>query len=230
MQHVDVERLEKAKLRKALPYMIAGLVAVLLVTLIVVGFLLVPPQILYPTEVRNYQGQNLSSISNVYENAIKGTQFINQTTYRLTVTGLVNKSLSLSYDDMVNGHQKYQKVVTLHCVEGWSATILWEGVLVKDLLQQAGVAAGAQVVIFTAADGYTTSLPLDYLSNNSILLAYKMNGLVIPPERGFPFQLVAESQFGYKWIKWVTAIEVSDNVNYRGYWESRGYRNNATIG
>lgn len=230
MQHVDVERLEKAKLRKALPYMIAGLVAVLLVTLIVVGFLLVPPQILYPTEVRNYQGQNLSSISNVYENAIKGTQFINQTTYRLTVTGLVNKSLSLSYDDVVNGHQKYQKVVTLHCVEGWSATILWEGVLVKDLLQQAGVAAGAQVVIFTAADGYTTSLPLDYLSNNSILLAYKMNGLVIPPERGFPFQLVAESQFGYKWIKWVTAIEVSDNVNYRGYWESRGYRNNATIG
>ena len=229
MRHVDAEKLEKAKLRKALPYIIAGLVAVLLATLIVIIYPPLQPQILYPTEIRNYQGQNLSSIGNVYENAIKGTQFIDQTTYRLTVTGLVDKNLSLSYDDVVNSHQKYQKVVTIHCVEGWSATILWEGVLVKDLLQEAGVAAGAQVVIFTAADGYTTSLPIDYISNNSILLAYKMNGLVIPPERGFPFELVAESQYGYKWIKWLTGIEVSDNVNYRGFWESRGYPNNATI-
>lgn len=230
MHRFDVGRLEKAKYRRALPYIVVGLFAVLLVALIAVGLLLVPPRILYPSEVRNYQGQDLSSISDVRENAIAGTQFVNQTTYRLTVTGLVNKNLSLSYDDVINGHQKYQKVVTLHCIEGWSATILWEGVLVKDLLQEAGVAAGAQVVIFTAADGYTTSLPIDYINGNNILLAYKMNGLVIPPERGFPFELVAESQYGYKWIKWLTAIEVSDNVDYRGFWESRGYRNNATIG
>jgi DMSO/TMAO reductase YedYZ molybdopterin-dependent catalytic subunit len=54
-----------------------------------------------------------------------------------------------------------------------------------------------------------------------------MNGLVIPPERGFPFQLVAESKYGYKWIKWITKIELSDNTNYQGYWESRGYPNDA---
>ena len=52
-----------------------------------------------------------------------------------------------------------------------------------------------------------------------------MNNVTIPPEYGFPFQLVAESKWGYKWIKWVTKIEVSNDTNYTGYWESRGYTN-----
>jgi DMSO/TMAO reductase YedYZ molybdopterin-dependent catalytic subunit len=60
-------------------------------------------------------------------------------------------------------------------------------------------------------------------------LAYEMNEIPLPPERGFPFQLVAESKWGYKWIKWVTKIELSDDVNYKGYWESRGYSNNADL-
>jgi DMSO/TMAO reductase YedYZ molybdopterin-dependent catalytic subunit len=60
-------------------------------------------------------------------------------------------------------------------------------------------------------------------------MAYKMNGLVLPPERGFPFELVAESKYGYKWIKWITSIELSDNENYLGYWESRGFSNDATV-
>ena len=56
-----------------------------------------------------------------------------------------------------------------------------------------------------------------------------MNGLVLPPERGFPFQLVAESKFGYKWVKWITEIEVSDDAEYLGYWERRGYSNEADV-
>jgi DMSO/TMAO reductase YedYZ molybdopterin-dependent catalytic subunit len=60
-------------------------------------------------------------------------------------------------------------------------------------------------------------------------MAYKMNDVVLPDERGFPFQLVAESQAGYKWIKWITTIEVTDNPNYLGYYESHGSPNNATI-
>jgi DMSO/TMAO reductase YedYZ molybdopterin-dependent catalytic subunit len=70
---------------------------------------------------------------------------------------------------------------------------------------------------------------MEYIVNNNILLAYKMNNLTIPANRGFPFELVAESQYGYKWIKWLTGIEVSDNAGYLGYWESRGYPNNATL-
>ncbi len=60
-------------------------------------------------------------------------------------------------------------------------------------------------------------------------MAYKMNGLTLPPERGFPFQLVAEKKWGYKWIKWITGIELSDDEDYRGYWESRGYSNEADL-
>ncbi|MCW4053290.1 MAG: molybdopterin-dependent oxidoreductase, partial [Candidatus Bathyarchaeota archaeon] len=76
---------------------------------------------------------------------------------------------------------------------------------------------------------YSTSLPLEYIANNDILMAHKMNGIELPPERGFPFQLVAESKLGYKWIKWITEINLSDNEDYRGYWESRGYSNDADL-
>ncbi len=107
--------------------------------------------------------------------------------------------------------------------------ILWEGFLVKDLLYEAGINPEAVVVIFYAYDGYSTALPLDYVINNDILIAYKMNNVTLPPERGFPFQLVAESKFGYKWIKWVTKIEISNDVNYLGYWESRGWPNDASL-
>jgi DMSO/TMAO reductase YedYZ molybdopterin-dependent catalytic subunit len=70
---------------------------------------------------------------------------------------------------------------------------------------------------------------LEYIVDNDIILAYEMNGVELPPERGFPFQLVAESKWGYKWIKWITEIELSDDVDYRGYWESRGFSNEADL-
>ncbi|MCW4000901.1 MAG: molybdopterin-dependent oxidoreductase [Candidatus Bathyarchaeota archaeon] len=187
-----------------------------------------PPK-LYPEEIREYQGADLSSIADFRENSIKGPQYVNESTYRLKITGLVNQTLEYSYEEILSKFKSYQKATTLHCVEGWSVTILWEGFLVNDLLRDAGVKSDAVGVIFYAYDGYSTELPLDYLTSHNILIAYKMNGLVLPPERGYPFQLVAESQYGYKWIKWVTTIEVTDNPNYLGYWESRGYPNNATL-
>lgn len=187
------------------------------------------PKTLYPSEVTEYQGQDLSSISNIGYNAIAGTQYINATTYRLNVSGLVNQTLSLTYDKVLADFAPYQKVVTLHCVEGWSAKILWEGFLVKDLLAQAGADPNASTVIFRASDGYSTALPISYIQDNNILIAYKVNDVTLPSEHGFPFQLVAESQYGYKWIKWLTSIEVSNDSNHLGTWESRGYPNNATI-
>jgi len=187
------------------------------------------PRMLYPEEIREYAGQDLSSIGDFSENSIEGPQHVDVSTYRLTIRGLVNKTVEYTYDDVISGFQKYQKVVTLNCVEGWSVKILWEGFLVKDLLEEAGIDSQAVVVIFYAYDGYSTSLPLDFLLDNDILIAYKMNGLVLPPERGFPFQLVAESKYGYKWIKWITEIELSDNVNYKGFWESRGLSNDADL-
>ncbi|MCW4005470.1 MAG: molybdopterin-dependent oxidoreductase [Candidatus Bathyarchaeota archaeon] len=220
--------MEKTRFSKVRPYVVVLLGVALIVTLFVVGYPRAPKD-LYPSEIRDYEGQDLSSIGEFRENSISGPQHVNITNYQLAVSGLVDNTLQLSYRDVVNGHQQYQKVVTLYCVEGWDVTILWEGILVEDLLLQAGVKPEAKVVIFHAYDGYTTSLPIEYIQGNDILLAYKMNGLTLPPERGYPFELVAESQYGYKWIKWVTQIELSDDVDYRGYWERRGFPNNATL-
>ncbi|MEL7561828.1 molybdopterin-dependent oxidoreductase [Dehalogenimonas sp. 4OHTPN] len=181
-------------------------------------------------EIREYQGEMLSSVAKDFrENSIKGPQFIERESYRLEVSGLVNNPLSLSYSQLSEGFQDYQKVVTLYCVGGWDAKILWQGLKVEDLFIQAGLNLKANTVIFHAADGYTTSFPIEYLIENKILLAYKMNGVTIPPERGFPLILVAESKWGYKWIKWITKIELSDDINYQGYWESRGYSDSGDL-
>ena len=118
-----------------------------------------------------------------------------------------------------------KKVVTLYCVEGWDVTILWEGVLVKDIIEPSGILPSANTVIFYANDGYTTSFSLNYIINNNIIIAHSMNNITIPAERGFPFMLVAEDKWGYKWIKWITMIELSDDETYQGYWERRGYSN-----
>ncbi len=178
-------------------------------------------------EIRDYEGEKLGSINDFRENSISGPQYVNISTYKLAVTGLVQNEKTYSYGDVIDKHAHYEKVVTINCVEGWSVKILWEGVLLKDLLIEAGYNTDAQVVIFYAQDGYSTSLPLSYITSNNIMIAYKMNGVVLPPDRGFPFQLVAESKYGYKWIKWITQIEVSNDTSFRGYWESRGYSDNA---
>jgi DMSO/TMAO reductase YedYZ molybdopterin-dependent catalytic subunit len=180
-------------------------------------------------QVKEYQGERLSAIGDFHENSIKGPQRVDVNSYRLQVTGLVDKPLSYTYADVVSGNKSYNKLVTLDCTEGWSVKILWEGVLVSDLIDRAGVLPAANTVIFHAYDGYTTSLPLTYIRDKNIMLAYKMNGVELPPERGFPFQLVAGDKWGYKWIKWVTKIELSDNAGYKGYWEQSGYSNDGSL-
>jgi DMSO/TMAO reductase YedYZ molybdopterin-dependent catalytic subunit len=180
-------------------------------------------------EVREYEGEDLSSITDFRENSIKGVQRIDLEKYRLSIDGLVEDPLQYGFGEVTDNHESYHKVVTLHCVEGWSVRMLWEGVLVEDLIEAAKASPDANTVIFHASDGYTTSLPLDYIEDLDIMLAHKINGLVLPPERGAPFQLVAESKWGYKWIKWVTRIELSDDPSYRGYWESRGYSNDGDL-
>lgn len=180
-------------------------------------------------EIKEYEGIDLSSITDFRENSIKGPQYVDIDNYRLEISGLVENPTTYTFNETINNYQNYKKVVTLHCVEGWSVTILWEGVLLKDLIQEAGASQNATTVIFHAYDGYTTSLPIDYIVDQEILMAYKMNGVPLPPERGAPFQLVAESKWGYKWIKWITEIEISDNTDYKGYWERRGYSNEADL-
>jgi len=177
-------------------------------------------------QVREYKGKKLGSIEDFRENSIKGPQFVDLDSYELKITGEVETETTLSYAEVV-ALPTAQKAVTLNCVEGWSVDILWRGVRLADVINKAGIGPEANTVIFRCYDGYTTSLPLSFVLDRNLLLAYQMNGVNLPAERGFPFQVVAESKLGYKWAKWVTEIELSSDDQYKGYWEQRGYDNTA---
>lgn len=176
------------------------------------------------TYVPEYKGEKLGSLEDFRENSIKGPQHVDIEKYRLRITGLVNEEKEYTYDEILNNYQSYEKIVTLDCVEGWSVKILWEGILVKDLLNEAEISDDAKILIFHAEDGYSSTFLLDEFMSKDIIMAYKMNNITLPPTHGFPFQLVAENKWGYKWIKWITEIEVSDDIDYRGNWEIKGKR------
>jgi len=181
-------------------------------------------------EATEFQGVKLTPIKDQLNNALKGTQIIDMNTYKLTIDGLVDHPLSLSYADL-QAYPQISQLMQLNCVEGWNFTSKWTGPALSAIFRDAGVKPEALIAIFYTADvpvGYT-SLDLSYINTNNIILGMKLNDITLPPDRGFPFQVVAQSKFGYKWAKWVTRIELSSNTGFRGYWEKNGYNNNADI-
>jgi DMSO/TMAO reductase YedYZ molybdopterin-dependent catalytic subunit len=146
------------------------------------------------------------------------------------VDGLVDNALSLNYTDLL-AYPQVSKLTDLDCVEGWGFTAKWTGPTLDSIFADAKVKPEAKIAIFYTADdpeGYT-SLDLSYIQEKNIIIALKDNDITLPPNRGFPFQVIAEGKYGYKWAKWVTRIELSADTSFRGYWESRGYSNDANI-
>jgi DMSO/TMAO reductase YedYZ molybdopterin-dependent catalytic subunit len=181
-------------------------------------------------EATEFMGHKLTPLSQQNNNALKGTQYIDVATYSLTVDGLVDHPLSLSYADL-QAYPQISQLMDLDCVEGWNFTAKWTGPALTAIFNDAGVKPEAKIAIFHTADvpqGYT-SLDLSYLTGNNIIIALKDNDITLSPQRGFPFQVVAMSKYGYKWAKWVMRIELSSDTSFRGYWESRGYNNNADV-
>ncbi len=179
-------------------------------------------------EAAEYLGVKLTPIRQQGNNAVLGTQHINRTDYRLIVRGLVDRNLSIGYEELL-ALPAYSEVAYMPCVEGWGFNAKWTGFRVTDLLNQSGLMPSANYVVFHTQEGYSTGLPLDYLKEDKILMAYGINDITLPPQRGFPFQLVAKGRYGYKWAKWITDVEVTDRES-KGYWESRGYSNSAKVG
>ena len=179
-------------------------------------------------EIREYNGARLDPSIGPRDNSISGVQEVDISAYTLKVSGLVNNPVSLAYEDVV-ALPAFEKLITLHCVEGWDATILWKGALLKDIIDKASAKNTANTVIFHSVDGYTTSLPIRDIIDKNLMLAYSSNGIKLPASMGYPFIVVAEDKLGYKWARWVNEIELSDNPDYKGYWETRGYDNDADI-
>lgn len=180
------------------------------------------------TEVRDYKGVRLDPSVGPRDNSIKGVQNVDIASYSLQVTGLAEKPISLNYDEVL-AMDAYERLITLYCVEGWEATVLWKGARLKDIIDLAGAKETADTVIFHCVDGYTTSMPLQTIIDKDMLLAYNSNGIELPASLGFPFIVVAEDKLGYKWARWVNEIELTDNAYYQGFWEKNGYDNTADV-
>lgn len=175
-------------------------------------------------EATEFQGTALTPVAQQRTNALAGTKVIDQRSYTMTIDGLVDRPLTLDYADLLAREQQ-SWLMDLNCVEGWSFTGKWTGPSLAAILTEAGAQPDAKVAIFYTADlaeGYT-SLDLDFVLDNDLLLGMKINDLTLPAARGFPCQVVAKTKYGYKWAKWITRIELSADTEFRGYWEARGF-------
>jgi DMSO/TMAO reductase YedYZ molybdopterin-dependent catalytic subunit len=179
-------------------------------------------------EITEYKGQKLTPLREQKTTHIELPPKVDLAAYRLKVFGLVENPLELSYDEVLSFSQE-SRVITMNCVEGWRYTALWTGVRIVDLLEKARPKAEAKTVIFhTIGKEYTSSLPLEFIKQRKILLAYKINNITLPLQRGFPFMVAAEDKYGYKWVQWVEKIELYDK-DVKGYWEKRGFSDKADI-
>lgn len=157
--------------------------------------------------------------------------------WRLDVTGLVEKPLSLSRDQLLAMPARTQ--ITRHdCVEGWSCIAKWTGVPLSLILDEARIKPGARYVVFHCLDTIERSLSGEVKYYGSIdlvdayhpqtILAYGLNGKPLPVENGAPLRVRVERQLGYKMPKYIRRIELVDSfaslgLGKGGYWEDRGY-------
>jgi len=132
--------------------------------------------------------------------------------WRLSVDGLVASPGELSLADLKAFPSRSQ--VTLHCCEqGWSAIAEWTGVQLSTLLQAVGTKPEARYVVFYSVDDWWDSLDMFDALHPQTLLAYGMNGGELPVQHGAPLRLRVERQLGYKQLKYVGGIEVTDRLD-----------------
>ena len=153
---------------------------------------------------------------------------IDMNNYKLEITGLVDSSYTLTWKQVDDLPDMSSGIIIMYCVSGWEVWGNWAGIPVRDLLDKAGVKPSGKYVLFTTADGYSTSLPISYLEKYTALLAHDVNGAPLKPDHGYPLRLVAYGKFGYKWAKWITRLEVTDQSR-EGFWERFGYSDKADV-
>lgn len=133
---------------------------------------------------------------------------IDSETYRLKITGKVERPLSLEYDQILK-YPSMTDVVLLICPGFFANNGRWTGVNLKSLLQEAQVKKEAQYIDIKGAYGKGVRIPLKTIDQKRIFLAYRVNGETLPQKHGFPLRLVYEDAYGYDWVKYVDEIVVS---------------------
>ena len=146
--------------------------------------------------------------------------------YRLRVHGLVSTELDLSYEELLESEVVEQEA-DVHCVTRWSRLdCRWKGVQVAHLAKLAGVKDTAAHVIFEAANGYTSNVPLKEALLPANLVAWRLDGDLLEPQHGTPVRGVVPHLYFWKSAKWLTGIRFVAR-DEPGFWEVRGYHNHA---
>jgi DMSO/TMAO reductase YedYZ molybdopterin-dependent catalytic subunit len=155
---------------------------------------------------------------------------IPDSTYRLRIEGLVDRPVTLTLDEL-RSMPSTRLVKDFQCVTGWRVPdVPWEGVMLSDVLDLAGVRPDASALTFDSYDGLDTeSLTLDQARRSDVIVAYRMLGAPITTEHGGPVRLYVAPMYGYKSLKWLSTIRVVDRV-VPGYWEQNGYAVDGWIG
>ncbi|HSM65811.1 MAG TPA: molybdopterin-dependent oxidoreductase, partial [Ilumatobacteraceae bacterium] len=155
--------------------------------------------------------------------------------YELRVSGLVERELRLSFDDLLR-RDVVEHDITLTCVSNTIGGELvgnarWTGVRLDELLAEAGVQPGADQVVGRSVDGYTCGFPLDAATDGrNALVAFGMNGEPLPLQHGFPVRLIVPGLYGYvSATKWLVEIELTTFEDFEQYWVPRGYAERAPI-
>lgn len=152
--------------------------------------------------------------------------------WRLTVKGKVNHPLTLDYKQILS-RPSVKRIITINCIGnpvGGRAigNAEWEGILLKDLIEEANPHFFSSALILRAEDGYYESVPLRKAKHPAALLAYKMNGQPLTLSHGFPLRLLIPGLYGIKQMKWISEIEAANHPP-KGYWHKKGWSKQAKV-
>jgi DMSO/TMAO reductase YedYZ molybdopterin-dependent catalytic subunit len=155
--------------------------------------------------------------------------------WTLRVHGMVEREIELDFDQLLD-RGLVERDVTLTCVSNevggkYVGNARWLGVLLADLLREAGVQRRADMILSRSADGMTISTPTAVvMDGRDALLAVGMNGAPLPPEHGFPVRMVVPGLYGYvSATKWLVELELTRFDRVEAYWTERGWAEQAPI-
>lgn len=151
-------------------------------------------------------------------------------TWSLTVDGLVDREVKLTYDDL-RRLPAVDQVSTFHCVTGWTVrNVHWRGVRLRSILDLAGPSRSARALRFVSSEKpYEDSLTIEQASLPDVMVALDLDGSPLSRPHGAPLRLVIPEMYGYKGVKWLERIEVVA-TQPTGYWENLGYDQDAWVG
>lgn len=152
--------------------------------------------------------------------------------WRLTVGGLVERPLALNLAELrtLPAVTEMRTLLCISIVSGGDGigNAIWQGVRLRDLLQQAGLREGVREIKLESFDGYSTAIPIELALDERSLLVYAMNGAPLPPQHGAPLRALFPGRYGMKQPKWLQAITAITEP-YLGLWEKVGWSNAAII-